>query len=795
MVPSTNLHKGLILYSFTLVAILLWLSVSFLTTSYSDKRDTDFLRYYLEADKNFKKASLAVAKEQSASHWLMAYDNISVSLASLFRPHDVTNEALQELQSKSKELVSLPRYADELKFRREQLQNLVSELNNSVDDIQIHRDLLTTTLDMAAEKRDIKKEPETLQYYSSLVDQIEMLRHASTYVSPQQTRAVQNLLIVSDATWNLALSNELLSGLFESYLTTGKLVKGSINRVNNNLSEIEENFASISLIDSYAGIDLELNTLANELRSWFTSSYKTQVDAIALAMEEGSEIDLSGNEWREVYGRMAELTESIQKRADEITERQVKHVSESATRNFIVDSFLVILSIIFAIISIWFVKRVQHQATHDVLTGLPNRRLFVTHCDNLVSPETSSTAALIKVDISKFKSINDSIGQFAGDEILQQVADRLRASFSQASLISRLGSDEFSILLKDNSDQELCKVADSVVDVLSGQYQLSNNTVSLKVCVGYACAPADAVTGEDLVKAADLALNESKRAGPGNVIYFKPSIANAFKKRQQLESELEFALQRGEFELHYQPQVSVQKQVVDGVEALIRWRHPIRGLVSPFHFLPVAEDAGLLPAIGEWVINQAARQSAIWKRDFGLDLRVSVNVSAHQFVEGDLVETVRLALAEDELNPASFEIEITESVAMFDLKTVVSKLNELHKTGVRIALDDFGTGYSSLSYIQDLPLDTLKIDRSFVNKLDNATGTQNPLLESIALMAKRLDLHTVAEGVETDSQLEQVCALGIDTIQGYYYSKPVTASQLPDDVKAIDAACSLGRAA
>ena len=211
-------------------------------------------------------------------------------------------------------------------------------------------------------------------------------------------------------------------------------------------------------------------------------------------------------------------------------------------------------------------------------------------------------------------------------------------------------------------------------------------------------------------------------------------------------------------------------------------------MVSPFHFIPVAEDAGLLPVIGNWVINEAVQQAAQWRMKYGLHLRMSVNVSAHQFVHGDVVSTIEKALQRENLDASAFEIEITESVAMAELEVVIEKLNALHNLGIRIALDDFGTGYSSLSYLQDLPLDTLKIDRSFITKIDNGTRTQRLLLESIASMAQLLEFHTVAEGVETDSQLQKVRDLGIDTVQGYYYSKPVSAEQIPIDVEAIDSA-------
>ncbi len=795
--PSASLHKGLIVYSFILIAVLFWLSVSFLANAFAEKRDSEFLEYYLEADQKFKTASLIAAQEESASYWLIAFENLLFDpTASLTVPYKNTLEALGDLQLKNEEIIALPNYADELKFRRGQLKDLTQRLNHNIEKLPEIRALLASTLDTPIERREEKQQLKILNYYSNLVEQIEMLRSASTYVSRRQTRAVQNLLIISNATWNVGLSNEFISALFGSYLTTGKLISGeAINRASYHVNQLKDNFESISLIDSYASIDPEFTALVNEFRNWYTRLYEPQLNAISIAMAEGGEVDVSSYDWRQLYLTMADYTDSIQNRADQITDHRVMEAQKKASTNYFVDILLVLSCILFAMVSIWFVKRVQHQATHDVLTGLSNRRLFVTKCESMVSPESSNPIALVKVDLYKFKTINDSIGQFAGDELLQQVAGRLRASFCQASSISRLGSDEFAILLKGFNDDEVKQIAVEVVNELSGQYQLQSHTVSLKTCVGFACAPVDAKTSGELIKAADLALHEAKLIGPGNAIHFDQSIAAAYKERQEIESELEFALQRDEFELYYQPQVDVEKQVVDGVEALIRWRHPTKGIVSPFHFIPIAEDVGLLPVIGDWVINEASKQAGIWKKDFDLDLRVSVNVSAHQFVEGDLVETVRLALARDKLNPSNFEIEITESVAMFDVNTVVGKLNELHRAGVRIALDDFGTGYSSLSYLQDLPLNTLKIDRSFVTKLDEGTAYQKKLLESITLMAKRLDLHTVAEGVETDSQLEQICALGIDTIQGYYYSQPVSASDLPRDVRAIDAACSLNKAA
>lgn len=791
-----NLHKGLLLYVAAHVVLLFWLSVSFLMGAYGEKRDAKFLEYYLQTEEKIRSAALVVAEEQSATYWLTAFDEIIYSSHTLSNARVKTDAALAELRSHHENILALPQYADQLKFRRDQLISLSDQISVSIKKIQSQRDLLDQNFKLPMSLRSNKIELQGLNYYRDLIEMIEMFRYASTYISPYQSHTIQNLFVISNAASYLQLSNQLISSLYESYLVTGNVARGeAINQVNVNLIKLKQSYTTLRLTDSYAGISEELDSLASEFVSWYENSYYPTVNAVSIAMADNSKPELNRGDWMNLAGSMSDYSARILDLASEVNKQKIGLEDKKTIRNLIIDVLVVLFCITFVFVAVWAVRRVNHQATHDDLTGLSNRRLFVVKSESLVNSSSHESVALIKVDISKFKVINDSVGQSSGDELLRQVAQRLRQSFKQSTLTSRIGGDEFAILVKGCKKEEASSVAQKMSDELSGQYLLEHHTLNLKTCVGFACSPLDAKTSEGLITSADLALEESKRTGPGAVIGFNPSIAQAFNERQVMEAELGFALERGEFELHYQPQVDAEKQVVDGVEALIRWRHPVRGLVSPFHFIPIAEDAGLLPSIGEWVINEASRQSSIWKRDYGLDLRVSVNVSAHQFVEGDIVEIVKNALARDNVDPANFEIEITESIAMFDIKNVVKKLNLLHKFGVRIALDDFGTGYSSLSYLQDLPLDTLKIDRSFVTKLDDSTCSQMPLLESIALMAQKLDLHTVAEGVETNSQLQQVCALGIDTIQGYYYSKPVCASELPADVKAIDDACYLANAA
>lgn len=783
-------------FSAAVVALLFWLSVSFLVVAFLEKQNADFLKLDVATDRALRNASIAIAEERSASYWLSGLEGLFNPLQSLTQPRSATDKAIEAVTTQYQSLAALPKYADHLRFRRSRVQSLFAELQVSIARLDGKRDYLSSNLDLSLSERGVNLQKDVLDYYRSIVEQLETLRFASSYVSTSQLRATQNLIAISDAVWNIRLSNHLLSALFEGYLTSGSMARGeALIGVNSHLSKIKENIITLRSIDSYANVDPNVNTAASNLAGWYQELYYTPMHDISIAMAENKPAPYSNYEWKKISGEMAEYSENLLTSIDEITEQRLNKAGYKATRNLVIDSFLIVLCVVLLFFAYWMVRRVHHQATHDVLTGLPNRRSFVTSCQQRVSPDDNSKTTLIKADVSKFKEINDSFGQFIGDKLLQEVAAKIKRSISSSHSVSRLGGDEFAVLL-ENTDGDIGeRTARELAESLSGHYRIEGQSFDLKTTVGFACFPDDADNSENLVKAADLALHESKQKGPGTVTRFNPAIADAFHERQRMESELGLALDRGEFELHYQPQFDVERQRVDGVEALIRWRHPSKGLVSPFHFIPVAEDAGLLPAIGEWVINEAIRQSVVWKQENDLHLRVSVNVSAHQFVEGDVVGVIQNALTEAELEPESFEIEITESVAMFDVSTVVKKLNTLHNTGIRIALDDFGTGYSSLSYLRDLPLDTLKIDRSFVTELDDGSHRQKMLIESIAAMAKQLELHTVAEGVETNSQLEQVCALGIDTVQGYYYSKPVEAKDLPRDVKAIDAAYAADKAA
>ena len=790
MVPSTALRKGVLLFSTVLVALLLWLSVSFLVVANTERKDAQSLSQYMETDAILRDAAIDLAEERSASYWLTGIDGLFFAAEFLVTPRAATDISLNKVLTQLHTIMGNKQYANHLKFQPAHLQKLITKLEKQLSNLKSKRASLGEVLKLSPDLRDKNLQREVLDYYRALIEDLELLRDGTSYITSDQTRGTENIFAISDAAWNIGLSNQLLAALIEGYITGGSTAYGdAYSRATALQNNINDNLRTIRQIDAYANVDPELHKLADNLNKWHTGEYQLPVQQLIMAIANNTDAPYTNYDWRKTARTLDEHTQSILNRADEISTRNVTVAEARAYRNLLIDSVLVVACFLLMAVACWIIHRMHHQATHDELTGLSNRRSFKMRCDELLeSPANNTGVTLLKVDLHKFKAINDRYGQLVGDKLLQSVARRMRRCIGPTTHLARIGGDEYAVLLSGTDHSKAKHIAQMLSEKLSDSHHIQGQSLQLANCIGYACFPQDADNSEELRKAADLALHAAKQKGAGSILPYEASIAKAFQERQQLESDLTVALDNGEFELHYQPQFDLQNCRVDGVEALIRWHHPTRGMVSPFHFIPVAEEAGLLPCIGEWVINEAARQASVWKKEHDLHLRMSVNVSAHQFVNGNIVENIQQALSRHDIDPASFEIEVTESVAMAEMELVVEELNVLHNLGVRIALDDFGTGYSSLSYLQDLPLDTLKIDRSFITKIDNGTHTQRLLLESIVSMAQLLNFHTVAEGVETDTQLKHVHHLGIDTIQGYYYSKPVSSNQIPADVEAIDAA-------
>ena len=427
-------------------------------------------------------------------------------------------------------------------------------------------------------------------------------------------------------------------------------------------------------------------------------------------------------------------------------------------------------------------ERLQHQATHDALTGLPNRQLFFERLAAASNAAGSARFAVMVVDLDRFKLVNDSLGHVSGDELLREVAHRLRAALRKADTIARMGGDEFLVLADEVSDaDQAAGIAEKIIQALRAPVRLHNLEIRTSPSIGISLHPRDGSEASTLVARADEAMYAAKRRGGNTYQCFATEMSTFAKDRLQLESELRQALALRQFELHYQPRVDVVSGRVGSVEALIRWRHPKKGYVPPQHFIPIAEETGLIVPIGEWVLREACRQARYWQKS-ALPLRVAVNLSAVQFRQADLTSVIDAALAAEQLPASMLELELTESAVMTNAESSVLILEQLSQMGVVVAVDDFGTGYSNMSYLLRFPIDRLKIDASFVGGM-----TEDPhsmlIVKGIISLAHSLKMKVIAEGVETLVQLEQLRALGCDQCQGYLFGRPGPARAIEAELR------------
>ncbi|MGB7413340.1 MAG: EAL domain-containing protein, partial [Thermosynechococcaceae cyanobacterium] len=428
---------------------------------------------------------------------------------------------------------------------------------------------------------------------------------------------------------------------------------------------------------------------------------------------------------------------------------------------------------------------IRHQAFHDALTDLPNRVLFNDRLKLALAAahRSQQSVAVMFLDLDRFKVINDSLGHSMGDELLQDVAHRLTACMREGDTVARWGGDEFTLLLPQaQSVDDITLTAYRILDALKKPFSIRDQELHVTASIGIALSTAED-DAEILLQNADVALYRSKEHGRGTYQLFSPAMNSKVPDLLALENGLRHAIERSELLLYYQPKINIQTGAIMGLEALIRWQHPERGLVSPATFIPLAEETGLIIEIGEWVLRTACQQAVEWHRQGLMPLSVAVNLSPRQFYQPNLPEIVDQVLLQTQLPPQSLELEVTETTAVKNMDFTKSVLRQLKDIGVHIAMDDFGTGYSSLNYLKELPFNTLKIDQSFIRDL-KPQSTDVEIIKAVLGLGRGLNLEIVAEGVDSEEQLGVLQELECEIVQGYLFSRPLPADEITTLLKA-----------
>jgi diguanylate cyclase (GGDEF)-like protein/PAS domain S-box-containing protein len=425
-------------------------------------------------------------------------------------------------------------------------------------------------------------------------------------------------------------------------------------------------------------------------------------------------------------------------------------------------------------------ERMAHEAVHDVLTGLPNRALFMDHLQRAIARAKRHgdyLFAVLFLDLDRFKVINDSLGHVVADQLLVETARKLEAAVRPEDMVARFGGDEFTVFLDDIKDvTDATRVANRIREELTSPFNLGGNEVFTSASIGIALSSHGYERPEEALRDADTAMYRAKAMGKARYEIFDKSMHERAMALLGLETDLRRAIERREFRVHYQPIVSLETGRIAGFEALVRWQHPERGLLAPVEFIDVAEETGLIIPVGQWILEEACRQMNLWQGRFRADppLMISVNLCIKQFSQPDLIELIKSMLLETGFDARNLKLEITESVAMENVAAVSAMLSRLRRLGIKFYIDDFGTGYSSLSYLHRLPVGTLKIDRSFVSRM-SARDENMEIVRTIIQLAHNLKMEVIAEGVETVEQLDQLKALKCEYAQGYLFSEPVDA--------------------
>ncbi len=594
----------------------------------------------------------------------------------------------------------------------------------------------------------------------------------------------------------------------QDYLLTGRIDGYSLSRAIRNL--IERTMVEDALFIEKERAQVTLNSIGDAVISTDIAGNVTYLNIVAERMTGWSQIDAIGQPFTEVFRIVDGITRKTLRNPMDLAIQHNKPVGltmdsvlirRDGDETPIEDSAAPIRNrrgdvtgavIVFHDVSVArsMLLKMSHLAQYDYLTDLPNRLLLNDRLEQVISlaRRHRKQLAVLFMDVDHFKNINDSLGHLIGDKLLQSVAQRLTTCVRDSDTVSRQGGDEFVVLLTDV--EHATTVGHSAANILSAlaeKHSITGHDLNITLSIGISIFPGDGEDAETLLKNADAAMYHAKENGRNNYQFFKQDMNDRAVERQYLEGSLRQALLRQELILHYQPKVNLETGVINGAEVLIRWRHPIRGLLFPDEFVPIAEDCGLIVPIGQWVLREACRQAKVWQNAGLRTIPIAVNISAAEFRRKDFLVDLHDIFRDTGLDPRYLEIELTESVLVQDVESTMAVLHALKALGVQLAIDDFGTGYSSLSYLQKFPIDTLKIDQSFVRDIVSANGDAI-IVNAVIGMGNSLKLRVNAEGIETREQLAFLQSVHCEEGQGFYFSQAVNAETFTELLGAENAA-------
>ncbi len=775
-------------------------------------------RYLSEALDQYSAAEqlqLSVAPEKTLFELANSLDIERAAIQRILVDADQPAEALDHLRSLSqnsshfvkkanREVQNLLLHISEHKNNQQRHSNetiefLIEDLKDKSQRMRISRSVIVRQINRPHAERDEYLRMKLFDVHVNYINSVNNLRKRIQSYPKNNYLDVLASQDIKDSIWVVVDSINQTSILIETFILKDQnLTMGSLNvdslalRLNQQHERIEKAFSDLTAIiraKTIAGISSESVT---EVKKQYEKVVRPMVKQLILGSPTNERVAGQLFLWQSISKNIKESARVLEQTVIANTETAAKSIKSRTTASLIYTALLVLVCLFMAFATFMISRRVQYQSDHDDLTNIPNRRYFVGALESLfrkTGGALKEKIVLMTLDLNGFKSINDTMGHSVGDDLLKQVAQRLTATLREGMVLARMGGDEFAIAYSTTNSDQPMEYATEVRDAFNESFKVDDGQVNIDSSVGYSIFPDDAKNIKELQITSDFAMFRAKQSGRKTIQPFDRELAEKFETRLALEQDLLVAIETNSLELHYQPQVNLKLNQVDAVEALVRWNHPVRGLVPPNEFIGIAEDTGLMPAIGSWVLEEACRQAAVWKHN-NANIRVAVNISVHQLMQAEFTQEVIAVIQKHHLTPDSIELEITESVVMTDINWIVSSLQALKDRGLRIALDDFGTGYSSLSQLQELPLDCLKIDRSFISGLDSDSSSMKSVTATIASIADIYGLETVAEGVETIEQVNEVKKLGIDVAQGYFYSKPLKSDTVLDSIAEINLSMS-----